>query len=164
MPKILRWLLTTHTNKSWPLPTSPLLPRWFSLTLAHSASATLTSSLFLKLTSLSPPQDLCTCVTLCLECPLPSSLTASFSPRKGLAGPPWLKPLSPHVADSLLQGQDSWTLKHAVSERILLAVSVFIVCLPCSVSATGQLRLCQSWALLSPQCLRMSGKSLISML
>lgn len=83
--------------------------------------------------------------------------------QRGLAGLPWLKPLSPHVADSLLQGRDSWTLKHAVSECILLAVYMVIVCLPCSVSATRQLGLCQSWALLSPQCLQMSGKSLINM-
>lgn len=136
----------------WPRPPSHLLSLLFSLTTMQSPLAPLTSSLFLKLTSSSPPQGLCTGNALCLECSISSSLAASFPSRE--ASP---APLPPR--HSLWT---PWT-------RFLLFVALIVIkkhpdgclCLsdrlsPQALPSAELLGPPWSWALQSSQCLQES--------
>ena len=93
MPKILRWLLTTHTHKSWPhlpLPSFPVvLPYPGSLWSSHTDLLPIPQT----------HQPVPTSGPWHTRYPLPGMPSPQLPDcllltQRGLAGPPWLKPLS----------------------------------------------------------------------
>lgn len=147
----------------WPLPTSPRLCRLLALTLACSALATLTL-LFLKLASSFCLKTFAQAASSAWNALSPAHrLPPSHPERPALTTLAKVRPPAGHSLSSLWPSFLFYRHQHSVSESIWLAVTCLPSASPATPTAAGQLQgPHQFWALLSPHCLQVSGRSLIN--